>query len=297
MEIKRGRWRPVAAASALCCAGAALAEGPGAELKFGQSPAPNMGYNRGSDFDARFPTAPVGWAVADDFPNLRPHVGVRTVRWWGSYFHPGTEPVPDPSHPGAFVPVVEEGFSLTFFRDVPAGTGTPFSQPGLDLATYVAPAGVVRITPTTLIGWDQHPVWQYEVDLKNTCLDHPRGPEARPTEFVQLTDPVYWLSISAFNGATVVPPDAAGRWSFLPNDDPVLTTHFWGWHTSPENFLDLPTMGMVTMPTVDFWQFGPWQPIQPDHMGVGQAFELLIPSPGAWALLATAVILNSRRRR
>ncbi|MCC6320792.1 MAG: hypothetical protein IT438_05070 [Phycisphaerales bacterium] len=299
MEAQRAVRRLFAVAGVVACAVSAFAEGPGTQLKFSQRPAPNMGLNRGSDFDARFFPGFPNWAVADDFPNALPNVGIRTVRWWGSYFAPGTEPVPDPTNPGRFVPVTEEGFSLTFFRDIPAGAAGGFSMPGLDLGTYVAPASSVRITPTPLIGWDQHRVWQYEVDLKNTCLDHPRGPEARPGEFVQLADPIYWLSVSAFNGASVVVPSPGGDWFFEPNNDPPITSHWWGWHTSPDNFMDLPTMGMIGMPAGSTdWLFGPWQPIPPEHMGVGQAFELLVvPAPGAVLTLAIGGLLVLRRRR
>lgn len=296
MEVNRERWRLLAAAGVLALAGAAFADSPGSVVKFGQRPQNQMGLNRGSDFDARFLPGVPAWAVADDFPNQLPGVGIRTVRWWGSYFLPGTEPQPDGT--GRFVPTVEEGFSLTFFRDIPPDPTGGFSRPGLDLGTYVAPASVVRITPTPLIGWDQHPVWMYEVDLKNTCLDHPRGPEARPNEFVQLDDPIYWLSISAFNGATVVPTGPLGSWQFVPNNDDPFSTHFWGWHTSPDNFMDLPTMGPIGMAAgAPEWLFGPWQPLPPEHMGVGQAFELLVPSPGALALLGLGGLIIARRRR
>ena len=281
---------------------------PGEVSKFAQYPQPNMGYNRPSDMDWRLSTTqdplippPLpGWAVADDFPNIYPDQPINTVRWWGSYAAPAFEPQPDAT--GGFAPVIEDGWTVSFFRDIPAPAGG-FSRPGSLLATYIAGANAVSYLPTSQVGWDQHRVWEYRLNLKEACLDHfvPEFIDSHG-QFVQRSfEQVYWISIAAENGATIfVGPD--GNWQPIHNEDPPITNHFWGWHTSPENFLDLPTDSplIMVMPPGSLgseWVYGPWQPIQPDHMGVGQAFELLIPSPASLALFGVAGVVVVRRKR
>lgn len=294
--------------SVVFSAGIAAAN-PGDISKFAQYPQPNMGYNRASDMDWRLSTTPdpaippvlPGWVVADDFPNLQPEQAINTVRWWGSYFAPAFEPQPDPV--GGWRPVVEDGWTVSFFRDIPAGPIGGFSRPGPLLATYIAGVDAVSYAPTNQVGWDQHRVWEYRLNLKEACLDHydPLFVDSHGQFIQRGFEDVYWISIAAENGATiVVGPD--GGWQAIHNQDQPITSHFWGWHTSPENFLDLPTdspliMAMLPGTTETEWIYGPWQPIQPDHMGVGQAFELFVPSPAAIVLFIGAGSLVAVRRR
>jgi hypothetical protein len=279
----------------ILCASAAHATNPGTVTKYAQYPEQQLGENIGSDFDWRPPipgTPPTpNWAVADDFPSQG--FPVLSVRWWGSYFDPSNEPTVDAT--GVFRPTVEEGFALSFFRDIPAGPGGTFSRPGDLLGTYVAPDFVVSIAPTPLVGWDMHRVWEYRVDLKFTHLDHPSSadPIARPGSFNQRPGEIYWLSIAAWNGHRI---DA--NWQAFDNEDPRLFEHFWGWHTSPQAFNDVATMGPLAMLPDGQWAYGPWNPIQPQHGLNNMAFELLtIPAPSTAALLAVAACIASRRRR
>ncbi len=295
---------------AACGIAGTSAANPGQQTKFGQYPQPQMGYNRPSDMDWRLSTTPSptvppplpGWAVADDFPNLRPDTPINTVRWWGSYFQPAFEPQPNAA--GGWAPVIEDGWTVSFFRDIPAPVGGGFSRPGSLLATYIAGPGAVRYAPTGQVGWDQHRVWEYSLNLKEACLDHFVPEFIDPLgQFVQRSfEQVYWISIAAENGANVI-VDPSGNWHVEHNNDPTITPHFWGWHTSPENFLDLPTgspLIMVMPPgsSDNQWVYGPWEPILPDHMGVGQAFELLvIPSPAAISLFGIPLLMGAARRR
>ena len=98
-----------------------------------------------------------------------------------------------------------------------------------------------------MIGWDMHEVWCYEVDLKDMCLAHWTPGEAEPGQFIQRSTPndIYWLSIAAENGHDIIPGSNPFNWQSVPNNDPVIPEHFWGWHSSPENFMDLPVMGGV----------------------------------------------------
>jgi hypothetical protein len=245
--------------------------------KWLQSPANMMGENIGSDVDWRdimqpIPTAP-NWVVADDFrSDGRP---IYTVRWWGSYFDPANQP--ECSSPtDCLPPFIEDGFILSFFSDQPVEPpDNPFSRPKDLLGSYIAPIEAVRITPTGLIGWDQHPIWQYEVNLQDTHLDHP-SPIADPIKFNEQAGEIYWLSIAAQNGHDILPD-----WSFLDNGDPVEPEHFWGWHTSPDSFGDVATMGSLIMPNTD-WVYQDWDLIEPLHTDNNMAFELLTtPEPSS----------------
>lgn len=286
---------------------------PGTLSKFNQPlgvapPMPGLppmwvGSNHGSDFDWRFimqPTPSVpAWAVADDFPSI-PGIAITTVRWYGSYFNPMFAPRPDPTG-GPGLLTTEDGWVLSFFRDIqPGAGGPPFSQPGALVGTYVASPEVVRYSNTGMIGWDMHEVWCYEVDLKDMCLAHWTPGEAEPGQFIQRSTPndIYWLSIAAENGHDIIPGSNPFNWQSVPNNDPVIPEHFWGWHSSPENFMDLPTMGGVRMPNPIDWLYGPWEPIIDQHMGVGMAFELLyVPGPGGLTLLGLGALVACRRRR
>ncbi len=306
MELGTNRIRRVAAGSAVVAflmASASWGATTGTIRKYAQMPQHMVGENIASDVDWRlvmqnptFPAQP-NWTIADDFPSQG--LPIHTVRWWGSYFPdatglPSNEPIFNPST-GRFEAVVEEGFVVSFFRDIPAGTpgGPPFSRPGELLGTWLAPDMVVDITPTPLVGWDGHRVWEYSLDLKLAHLEHANAAYSTPGWFQQIPNEIYWLSIVAENGHEVVP----GTWTFTNNGDPIAPDHFWGWHTSPDSFLDVATMGNLLMPGTE-WQYVNWQPIMPQHGPHDMAFELLtIPTPGAAALLGLAGLAALRRRR
>lgn len=296
----------VQVAAVLSACGAAMAN-PGTQSKFSQplglmsGAAPMwLGADHGSDFDWRFlmnPNDPTPrWVVADDFPSI-PNVPIQTIRWYGSYFEPFFEPQPGPTGPVT----TEDGWVFSFHRDIQPTVGGPtFSQPGALVGTYVADPSVVRYTPTPFLGWDQHRVWCYEVDIKDLCFAHGTPGEAMPGQFIQrpTDNGIYWLSIAAENGHDIISGGSPTNWTSVPNtDQPITFGHFWGWHSSPENFADLPVMGNVFMPTTSQWLYGPWQPVIDQHQGRGMAFELLIPAPGGLALLGLGGALVSRRRR
>jgi hypothetical protein len=139
---------------------------------------PDMhGGNRPSDVDwvtlmQPGGPAPPNWVIADDFiSDGRPILG---IRWWGSYF------------PG-FFHGFEDGYVLSFFSDVPAqpGPAGSFSRPGDLLGTYVAPFTAVRAVFTGLVGWDGHFIWEYEVKLADTCLEHAAANVATRTAFLR----------------------------------------------------------------------------------------------------------------
>jgi len=241
-----------------------------------------LGENIASDVDWRDlmseePVAP-NWVAADDFvSDGRP---ILTLRWWGSYFDPAFLPVVDEDS-GSLVPTVEDGFLISFFSDVPdpnPDDPDTFSMPGTLLGSYVAPVLAVRITDTGLVGWDEHEIFQYEVNLQDTHLDH-ASDIATPIAFEEQQGTIYWVAITAENGHRLVED-----WNFEDTGDPVLESHYWGWHTSPEAFNDVATMGTLDMPG-NVWDYGSWNPIQPAHGELDLAFELLtVPEPGTAAL-------------
>ncbi|MCA9266451.1 MAG: hypothetical protein KDA60_21475, partial [Planctomycetales bacterium] len=177
--------------------------GPGVELipKWSQLPVHKVGENMPSDVDLRSLLDAPNWVIADDFrSDGRP---ILAIRWWGSYFNPENEPLE--REPGVFVPRVEDAYIISFFKDIPANPDDPssYSQPGELLGTYLAPHTVVSIEPTSLMGWDNHNVWEYEVSLDATFLDHAIPGLSEPDAFLEQAGEIYWISIVAENGKLI----------------------------------------------------------------------------------------------
>lgn len=264
------------------------------------------------------------WIIADDFedPYVRP---VLTVRWWGSYAPEDTAVPPVVQHgaTGGAVPVpqgpgVEDAYMISFFRDIPgprydpnnptAGYSLPDSSPTGLLGSYLIPFERVRWKSTPYLGWDGHPIYEYEADLWAACLDH-QSDLARPDGFYQRPGERYWISIAAEVGHEifeVATPDGSTEWISEDNGKEALR-HYWGWHTSPIEFGDVATMTKLFMPPAQpgapvQWEYFPnWNPIQPQHHLWDMAFELLtIPEPatsGLAAVAALALAIAWRRRR
>jgi hypothetical protein len=94
--------------------------------------------------------------VADDFrSDGRPVVA---VRWWGAYTN-------------GYGPNDVDAYVLSFFFDVPQTTNF-YSRPGQLLGTYIAPSASVCVSNPGYYGWDLLPIYQYEVNLRDTCLEH-----------------------------------------------------------------------------------------------------------------------------
>ncbi len=272
--------------------------------KWSQLPENQFGENVPSDFDWRLlmdpPTAPPfapNWVVADDFrSDGRP---ITSVRWWGSYFDSAAEPVLSPDI-DSYVAVIEEGYVISFHEDIPADATGAFSRPGALLGTYVAPEFAVYKKPTGMIGWDQHPVWEYIVDLEWTHLEHAIPGLSEPDAFLETAGTIYWISIAAENGHEIfVDPAFPDVWVTSPTNDPVEEEHFWGWHTSPDRFNDVPVDGSLTMIGPQ-WNYGQWNPIETFHGDGDMAFELLTPIPepaGMMLLLLGVTGIGCLRRR
>jgi hypothetical protein len=268
--------------------GMKLAEVP----KWSQRPQNMQGENVPSDIDWRAVMQPTpgdtipNWNVADDFrSDGRP---ITAVRWWGSYF----------DNAAALQP--EDGFVISFFSDIPADPNDPagaFSRPGDLLGTYVAPIASIKKSPTDMIGWDMHDVWEYEVQLEWTHLEH-ASDIATAEEFQEKEGVIYWVSITAENGHQI---DMA-TWDSFDTGEAPLPFHYWGWHTSRDEFNDEPVMTMLTMPPdTGEWNYGPWELIVRDHPARDMAFELLTPIPEpstvTLLLLGAAIGFGSWRKR
>jgi HYR domain len=202
---------------------------------------------------------------ADDFlSDGRP---ITCVRWWGSYLNS--------NNPG-----FEDAFVLSFFNDIPLTPNNQFSQPGQLLASYVAPLSSVTMVPTDIAGLDGQLIYEYRVDLKDTCLDHATSPLATATAFLERSNTIFWISISAEVGrqfAQVQLPSGGVIWTNQPTSK-TSRLPIWGWHTGPVNFNDVATQGALTMQGTD-WIFGNWGPNQDSNGEFDQAFELLTPVP------------------
>ncbi len=251
--------------------------------KWQQLPEDNVGENIHSDIDwRRSMQTPDRQAVADDFiSDGRPIVG---VRWWGSYFNPEDHPKRD-ADSQSYVPEVEDGFLISFFDSDPAGTTVPADLAG----SYIAPTENVKITPTDMIGWDGHRVWEYEVELPETFLDHP-GPLATDDSFNEVADTEYWISIAAEDGHRIDPVTGEA----VDTGDPERTAPFWGWHTSPEHVDhplftdDAPVASNLFMPP-NAWEYVAWDQVPQFHMDPNtrpnnMAFELLTLDPNSVGL-------------
>jgi hypothetical protein len=203
------------------------------------------------------------WVIADDFrSDGRP---ILAVRWWGSYLQ-------------GFAPGFEDGYVLSFFSDFQPATGS-FSRPTNLLASYIAPHSAVHVSRTPYVGADSNCIYQYEVSLSDTCLDHAVTNLATSRAFLERSNTVYWLAITAEVGHRVVPlTNSAGQivdWQQTPTNKRA-TNHFWGWHTSPTNRLDVSVMGHVLMANTNWvYPFAQWQMNPVLQMERDQAFELL----------------------
>ena len=198
---------------------------------------------------------------------------------------------------GTYAAVVEDGFILSFFSDIPDpdGTGPGFSTPGDLLGSYIANETKVVVEPTELIGWDGHRIWEYYVDLEDTHPEHLDPSIAQPDRFNEQAGVIYWMSIVAENGH-----EMDEDWNTFPNMDDVEPEHFWGWHTSPDRFNDVPVMGNLKMPDAVTWDYTNWFPVQLDHMPGDMAFELYtVPEPSTVTLLllGVAIVFCSWRKR
>ena len=246
---------------------------------------PNFrGFDRPSDFDwitmmqSGTSFGNPNWVIAEDFrSDGRP---ILCVRWWGSYM-PGFEPTPPTTIAGAPPNFFEDGYVLSFFSDIrPAGAP---SRPDRLLGTYVAPLSSIKITPTQFLGCDSNRIWQYEVALENTCLEHADPTIARPEAFLERSNVVYWVAITAEVGHQIIAVrDAAGKivdWRHQPSGKRA-STHFWGWHTSPRQVEDRSVMGHVLMQGTNWiYPANLWMPNQVVCNEIDQAFELLTRPP------------------
>jgi hypothetical protein len=253
------------------------------------------------------PTIPPNWVIADDFQDPF-NTPVATVRWWGSYVGPTFNNLPGAPPMPIFGPGSEDGYVISFFKDIPAdptGVGSPFSHPGELLGTYVLPLEKVWIEETPYIGWDQHRIFEYKANLMDGHLDHAISGISDQMGFHQRPHEIYWISIVAEVGhKPVLVTDAAGNphWEVQLTGKTAMPTpenpegHYWGWHTSPKHFNDIATMGHLFMPG-NQWEYIGWNPIQPRHDLHDMAFELYtVPEPASVVLIGLALVAVGCRR-
>jgi hypothetical protein len=261
---------------------------PSDMLNWGEDIPSDVDWNR--IMTTVLPPLEPNWIIADDFRDEF-KTPVRTVRWWGSYVGPTFQQVP-----GGVIPLTgpgsEDGYAISFFADVPVGPNNPFSHPDGLLGSYLLPLDKVSIKPTPYVGWDMHPIWEYEANLMDAHLDHP-SPLADPMGFNQRPGEVYWISIAAEVGhkITLIPDPAGGDPIWVSEDTgKFANSHYWGWHTSPVHFNDIATMGHLVMPGNE-WQYFGWMPIQPHHYLYDMAFQLkTVPEPTGIVLVMVALV-------
>lgn len=134
-----------------------------------------------------------GWYIAADDYLCENPLPVNDVHWWGSYWVP---------YPGEPQPI--NGFTISFYSDVPASPTGEFSHPGdLLYQTYIR--GNCNETYYGYSAYDNTNVYQYDTIL--------------PEAFEQDYGTTYWLSIQLNPGWTEPP--------------------YWGWHTSADHWQDI----------------------------------------------------------
>jgi len=250
------------------------------------------------------PPQEVNKVVADDFiSDGRP---ITAVRWWGSYFDEQYSPKFEPIEP-----FVLDGWFLSFHHADPVENPgcppmTPFDDPTV-LGVYFAPAWAVEVFQLDMQDCLGHAVYEYVVDLKNCCLlcseMDPRTGEwpAEPEAFFETAELHYWLDIQAVVGVTWDPPACDYEARILTGHLPSPLTpegHFWGWHTSPADFMkNGPLLGACTgridgpglYAPDQCWDYTGWDkvwwkcPDVPEPPQVDMAFELLAPP---WPVIA-----------
>jgi hypothetical protein len=62
--------------------------------------------------------------------------------------------------------------------------------------------GSVHVNTTGCVGADGHDVYQFEVELRDTCLRNALANVATPGAFLETSNTVYWLAVHAQIGAT-----------------------------------------------------------------------------------------------
>jgi hypothetical protein len=137
-------------------------------------------------------TSMKGYTAADDYLCENP-LPVNDVHWWGSYWDP---------YPGQPQPI--NGFTISFYSDVPASPTGESSHPG-DLLHQAYINGNCNETYYGYSANDTTNVYQYGTIL--------------PEPFQQVPGTVYWLSIVVDQGWEEAPP-------------------YWGWHNSSDHWND-----------------------------------------------------------
>jgi len=243
-------------------------------------------------------TQTVNKVVADDFiSDGRP---IKAMDWFGSYFDERYSPLHPPMEP-----YVLDGWMISFHYDAPPALCPPVIAAGdvpSALGVYFAPVEAVQINPLFMADCFGHGIFLYNIDFRECCLlcsrADPRLPfgyvPAQSDGFYETAGLRYWLDIQAVVGVTWTPRNCS-------HEDRQLTGHvaspgtpdghFWGWHTSPADFMPKgPLNEACTGRIVDFspyppecWDYGEWvkQPwlcdTMPPFPPVNMAFTLLAP--------------------
>lgn len=230
--------------------------------------------------------------VSDDFrSDGRP---ITSVRWWGSYLDPAY--IPRPFNPAEPKPM--DGWLISFHR--PLGPKPLVPRPALGV--YFAPVDAVRVGLTTVPACDQHPVFEYAVDLSKCCLvdsnpdvrvpaTDPWHCPARPEAFRERYCFRYSISIQAVVGMRWGHAGTAACCVRQPNNN-FAEKDFWGWHTTSVERGVRPALESVLgtgpagpricelgecPPRPNEFRFGPWtnaKPVCPFDHRVNMAFEL-----------------------
>ncbi len=232
--------------------------------------------------------------VADDF--ISDGRTIDAVRWWGSYLD--ERYMPDLSAE----PYQIDGWIISFHHADPDRACPPDFLAGDDptaLALYFAPASAVEIIPMGYGDCFQEQVYEYKVNLAQCVLlcaeIDPRSNHipGQPEFFEEEAKFRYWLDIQAVVGAVWAPDGTMRYTNNVPPAPGDPSIHFWGWHTSPDPFLEAACTGKVLdMSPVnpDCWEYGNWMkqpwlcPFIPPENRVDMSFELITyeQRPDCW---------------
>jgi hypothetical protein len=136
----------------------------------------------------------------------------------------------------------------------------------------------VQAVPLPFTNAQGRQIFQYDLALRDTLLEHSSATQARPFGFRTVTNVGYWLSVAAEVGLRLQP--AANETGLITNwlrqsTGKRATNDFWAWQTAPPPTGAAPASGPMAMVGTNwFFPTNQWIANGPILGEADQAFEL-----------------------